>query len=117
MTTKEKTMSEVKITKENLMKAYENGCDDVKKVLKDLCPREFNGGWTLISSPPALFVGKVSYGGEGICSIEEVHVPETFDPSNSCQNDLTITAKVSIWAHTHCRFKIEAGRLYIKESQ
>ena len=34
-------MKEVKITKENFMRAYENGCDDVKKVLKDLCPGEF----------------------------------------------------------------------------
>lgn len=34
-------MSYVKLKKENLQKAYEEGCEDVKKVLRNLYPNEF----------------------------------------------------------------------------
>ncbi len=34
-------MKNITITKENLQKAYDEGCDDTKKVLKNLCPDEF----------------------------------------------------------------------------
>ncbi len=32
---------EIKITKECLQRAYDEGCEDVKKVIKTLCPDEF----------------------------------------------------------------------------
>ncbi len=34
-------MKNITITKENLLKAHSEGCDDTKKVLENLCPDEF----------------------------------------------------------------------------
>lgn len=34
-------MKNITITKENLLKAHSEGCDDTKKVLETLCPDEF----------------------------------------------------------------------------
>ena len=112
MTIKEKNMSEVKITKENLMKAYENGCDDVKSVFRDLFKGEFTEAWEGQGEVPC-----VPKGGNGLCSIEELHVPDTFDPNYGGQNDIIVDARVAIWAHSGQHFKIEKGILYIKESQ
>jgi len=107
MTIKEKNMSEeVKITKENLMKAYENGCDDVKKVLKDLCPREFGDGWKRIGHT----ADTATRDGWNVCKI--IDIPEMQAPLG----DVAVPATVCVRGGMRGKLKIEGGVLYMTEN-
>ncbi len=97
----------VTITKENLKKAYENGCEDVRVVLKNLFPDELLNTWEdvtprlKIEDDDSIFDGRL-----GFVRIDKV----SFQPDHGYRMNIDGAIPFSSVA-----FRVENGRLLMKK--